>query len=136
MDYIDLFALGNFAAYFATALVTLLIFKYTVIAITPYKEWRLIKEEKNVAAAVALGGSLLGFSIAINGVLQNAVNYIDFAIWSLVALFAQVISIIIVRFVFMPKFVERIENNEVGAAVVAAAMYIAVGLLNAGSMTY
>lgn len=136
MNYIDLAALGNFAAYFFTALSALLIFKYIVLAVTPYDEWKLIKEDKNVAAAVALGGSIIGFCIAINGVLQNAVNYYDFAIWSVVALVAQVISIKIVRFIFMPKFVQRIENNEVGAAIVAASMYIAVGLLNAGCMTY
>ena len=136
MEYIDLPALGNFAAYFGTGLLFLLIFKYIIIVITPYDEWKLIKEEKNIAAAVALGGSIIGFSIAISGVLQNAVNYYDFSIWAVVALATQVISIKIVRFIFMPKFVQRIEQNEVGAAVVAASMYIAVGLLNAGAMTY
>ncbi len=136
MEYINLPALGNFAAYFSTALAALLIFKYVVMAVTPYSEWDLIKNHKNVAAAVALGGSLVGFCIALNGVLQNAVNYYDFAVWAVVALITQIISIKIVRFVFMPKFVERIENNEVGAAVIAAAMYISVGLLNAGCMSY
>ncbi|MDN3610243.1 DUF350 domain-containing protein [Vibrio ostreicida] len=136
MEYIDLFALGNFAAYFATALVVLVAFKYIIIFITPYNEWALIKEDKNVAAAIALAGSLLGFCIAIHGVLQNAVNYYDFAIWSVVALMTQIISIKLVRFVFMPRFVERIENNEVSAAIIAASLYIAIGLLNAGCMSY
>ncbi|NOE49529.1 DUF350 domain-containing protein [Vibrio cholerae] len=136
MEYINLPTLGNFAAYFGTGLAFLLLFKYIVLAITPYDEWKLIKEEKNVAAAVALGGSLIGFCIALFGVLKNAVNYYDFAIWAVVALTTQIISIKIVRFIFMPKFVQRIEDNQVGAAVVAASMYIAVGLLNAGAMTY
>ncbi|AUI87762.1 hypothetical protein BS333_15285 [Vibrio azureus] len=136
MEYIDLAALGNFAAYFFTGLACLLIFKYIAIAFTPYNEWKLIKEEKNIAAAIALGGSLIGYSIAINGVFQNAISYVDFATWAFVSLLTQIIAIKIVRFVFMPKFVQRIENNEVGAAVIAAALYIAIGLLNAGSMTY
>ncbi len=136
MEYIDLNALGNFGAYIGTSLVSLLIFKYIIMAITPYNEWKLIKEERNTAAAIALGGSLIGYAIAINGVLMNAVNFYDFTVWAVIALLAQIVMIKIVRFVFMPKFVERIQNNEVGAAVIAASMYIAIGLLNSGSMTY
>lgn len=136
MEYIDLAGLANFGAYFSTALVALLAFKYIILWITPYDEWKLIKEQKNVSAGIALGGSLIGFSVAINGVLQNAVNYIDFGVWTVVALLTQVLSILIVRFMFMPKFVQRIENDEKGPAVVAACLYIAVGILNAGSMTY
>lgn len=136
MEYIDIQALGNFGAYIGTSLISLLIFKYLVMAITPYNEWELIKEKRNTAAAIALGGSLIGYAIAINGVLKNAVNFYDFAIWAAVALVTQVIMIKIVRFIFMPKFVERIQNDETGAASIAASMYIAVGLLNAGCMTY
>ncbi|WP_240798153.1 MULTISPECIES: DUF350 domain-containing protein [Vibrio] len=136
MQYIDLAALGNFSAYIGTSIVALLIFKYLVVLITPYNEWKLIKEQKNTAAAIALGGSVIGYAIAINGVLRNAVNFYDFITWAVVALITQIIMITIVRFVFMPKFVARIENDETGAAVIAAAMYIAVGLLNAGCMTY
>ncbi|WP_414932874.1 DUF350 domain-containing protein [Vibrio europaeus] len=136
MEYIDFHALGNFGAYIGTSLVSLLIFKYVVMAITPYNEWKLIKEQRNTAAAIALGGSLIGYAIAINGVLKNAVNFYDFAIWAAVALVTQIVMIMIVRFVFMPKFVERIEQDETGAAMIAASMYIAIGLLNAGSMTY
>lgn len=136
MQYINLAALGNFSAYIGTSIVALLIFKYLVVLITPYNEWKLIKEQKNTAAAIALGGSVVGYAIAISGVLRNAVNFYDFITWSVVALITQIIMITIVRFVFMPKFVARIENDETGAAVIAAAMYIAVGLLNAGCMTY
>ncbi|MCL9781718.1 DUF350 domain-containing protein [Vibrio sp. S4M6] len=136
MKYIDLHVLGNFSAHFAASLVFVIAFIYICTLVTPYKEWTLIKEHKNTAASVALSGSVIGYALAINGVLQNAVNFYDFAIWSLVALIAQILAIVIVRFVFMPKFVERIENDEVQAAIIAAAFYIAVGLLNAGCMTY
>ena len=43
MEYIDLAGLANFGAYFSTALVALLAFKYIILWITPYDEWKLIK---------------------------------------------------------------------------------------------
>jgi putative membrane protein len=36
----------------------------------------------------------------------------------------------------MPKIAERIEQNEVSAGIMLAALSIAVGLLNAACMTY
>jgi len=40
------------------------------------------------------------------------------------------------RFTFMPKIAERIQNNEVSAGVMLGAMSVAVGLLNAACMSY
>ena len=54
----------------------------------------------------------------------------------MVALVAQTLAFLIVRFVFMPKIVSRIENNEVSAGVILAAVSISVGMLNAACMTY
>ncbi|CAH0537417.1 DUF350 domain-containing protein [Vibrio marisflavi] len=136
MAYIDLHAVANFSSYFATSLFFLIAFIYICTFITRYDEWKLIKEGNNLAASIALSGSVIGYAIAVNGVLKNAVNFHDFVIWGIVALITQVIAIVIVRFMFMPKFAERIENNESQAAIIAAAFYIAVGLLNAGCMTY
>ncbi|MGL4957564.1 MAG: DUF350 domain-containing protein, partial [Plesiomonas sp.] len=60
----------------------------------------------------------------------------DFIVWGIVAMLAQVIAFLIVRFGFMPSFAERITNNETGAAILMASMSISVGLLNAACMTY
>jgi putative membrane protein len=49
---------------------------------------------------------------------------------------AQSLAFAILRFSFMPKIAERINNNEVSAGVMLASMSIAVGLLNAACMTY
>ncbi|MEF1300578.1 DUF350 domain-containing protein, partial [Vibrio owensii] len=96
----------------------------------------LIKEEKNVSAAVALGGALVGYAIAIASAASNSVGIIDYAMWGSIALVAQVGGFFVVRAVMMPKIVQRIENDEVPAAVVLASVSIAIGLLNAACMTY
>ena len=126
----------EFAIYFSIALVFLVIFKFIYALFTPHDEWKLIKEQQNTAAAIGLGGAVLGFAIAISGVITNSLDYLDFAIWAVVALIAQSLAFLIVRFLFMPKIVKRIENNEVSAGVILASVNISVGLLNAACMTY
>lgn len=133
---LSLAGLGSFALYFGLSIVFLLIFKFVYIRITPYDEWKLVKEEQSIAAALTLSGAFIGYSLAIASAASNSVNLIDFAIWGVVALIAQVIAYAIVRFGFMPKLVERIKNNEIPAGVVMGSMSIAIGLLNAACMTY
>lgn len=129
-------AIGNFALYFAIATSLLIVFKVIYAAITPHNEWNLIKEETNTAAAIAFGGAIVGFAIALSGAISNSVDLIDFVIWAAISLLAQLMAFAVVRFLFMPKIVARIQNNEISAAVVLMSVSIAVGLINAASMSY
>ncbi|MGB1321580.1 MAG: DUF350 domain-containing protein [Vibrio gallaecicus] len=132
----SLAGLGAFALYFALSIFFLLLFKFVYIRCTPYDEWKLVKEEQNVAAGLTLSGAFIGYSLAIAGAATNSVNLIDFAIWGVVALIAQLLAFAIVRFGFMPKLVDRIQANEIPAGIVMGSMSIAIGLLNAACMTY
>lgn len=128
--------LGNFALYFGLSIVFLFIFKLVYAFATPHDEWQLVKEEKNVAAAVGFGGAIIGFCLALAGAASNSESLIDFAIWGLVALVAQTLAFAILRFTFMPKIAERIASNEISAGTMLAAMSVGVGILNAACMTY
>ncbi|WP_414828076.1 DUF350 domain-containing protein [Alteromonas sp. H39] len=132
----SLAGLDNFAIYFGISIVFLFVFKIIYALVTPHDEWKLVKEEKNVAAAVGFGGALIGFAIALGGAASNSTALIDFGIWGVVAIIAQSLAFALLRFTFMPKIAERINNNEVSAGVMLASMSIAVGLLNAACMTY
>ncbi|MEG3765725.1 DUF350 domain-containing protein [Alteromonas sp. 14N.309.X.WAT.G.H12] len=132
----SLSGLDNFAVYFGISILFLFIFKILYAFVTPHDEWKLVKEDKNVAAAVGFGGALIGFAIALSGAASNAVSLVDFALWGVVAIIAQSVAFALLRFTFMPKIAERISNNEVSAGVMLAAMSVAVGLLNAACMTY
>ncbi len=127
---------GNFLLYFAVSIVFLLIFKVIYVRFTPHDEWALVKEEKNVAAGVALAGSILGYSLAIAGAASNSVNIIDYAVWGVIALIAQIVAFYVVRLGIMPKISERIEQGELPAAILMASVSVSVGLLNAACMTY
>lgn len=126
----------SFAIYFFGALAALVIFKFVYSLVTPQDEWKLIKENKNTAAAIGLGGSTLGFAIALSGAITNSVSLIDFVTWAFIALVAQTLAFAIVRFVFMPGIVLRIKNGELSAGIILGAVSVSVGLLNAACMTY
>ena len=95
-----------------------------------------MKEDKNEAAAIGFIGAVIGFALALASAASNSVSLIDFAIWGCVALIAQTIAFVIVRFIFMPRIVQRINDNEISAGIVLGGTSIAVGLLNAACMTY
>lgn len=133
---VSLGGLLSFVTYFAISLVLLLAFKFVYALITPHDEWALVKEEKNVAAAIGFTGAILGFCLALASAASNSVSLLDFAIWGVVAIVAQAVAFAIVRFIFMPKIVERINNNEVAAGIMLGGISVAVGLLNAASMVY
>jgi putative membrane protein len=128
--------LGNFAMYFAISIALLFVFKIIYALVTPHDEWKLVKQDKNVAAAVGFGGAMIGFSIALAGAATNSLSLLDFIIWGIVAMIAQSFAFALLRFTFMPKIAERINQNEVSAGTMLAAMSISVGLLNAACMTY
>lgn len=129
-----LIGLTNFALYFGIALVALLLFKVLYTLFTPYDDWALVKEQ-NMAAASALSGATIGFAIALSSAISNSISLIDFAVWAVVALFSQILAYLVVR-LFMPKITQRIKDGETPAGVVLGAVSIAIGILNAASMTY
>ncbi|ABG39747.1 MAG: DUF350 domain-containing protein [Alteromonadaceae bacterium] len=128
--------LGHFAAYFAVSIVLLFIFKIVYAFVTPHDEWKLVKQEKNLAAAIGFGGAIIGFALALSSAVANSASLVDFIVWGVVAIIAQVVAFLLLRFTFMPKIAERIINNEISAGTILGAISVAVGLLNAACMTY
>ncbi len=132
----SLAGLTSFAMYFAISILYLFIFKIVYAFVTPHDEWKLVKEQQNVSAAIGFGGAMIGFSLALASAASNSMGLIDFTIWGVVAVIAQSFAFALLRFTFMPKIAERINNNEISAGVMLAAVSVAVGLLNAACMTY
>ncbi|MDM7859672.1 DUF350 domain-containing protein [Alteromonas sp. ASW11-36] len=128
--------LGNFALYFAISIAFIFVFKLVYALVTPHDEWKLVKEQQSIAAAVGFGGAIIGFAIALGGAAANSLSLVDFVVWGVVAIIAQALAFAILRFTFMPKIAERINNNEVSAGIMLAAVSIAVGTINAACMTY
>ena len=132
----SLAGLGPFALYFVVSLLLLIVFKYVYTTITPHDEWQLVKEQHNTAAALGLGGAIVGFALALGSAAQHSVSLVDFVIWGVAALLAQCLAFALVRFILMPRIVAQITANEVPAGIILGAVSIAVGVLNAACITY
>lgn len=125
--------LPDFLAYFATALVLLVLFIFAYTRITPQHEFPLIRSG-NSTAAISLGGAMIGFVLPLNTVIQHSASLVDLALWGVVVLIVQVAAFFLAK-LGVNQLARRITENETSAGIYAASIAIAVGLLNAGCMT-
>ena len=108
-------------------------FVWIFIKVTPYREISLIKQG-NTAAAISLGGCVLGFSIPLAKAVAQSTGLLDMLIWSGIALFSQLIAYGLTRFLFK-NLTQDVNTNQPASAIFLFAASIAIGLLNAAGMT-
>jgi putative membrane protein len=130
----SLAGLPNFLAYFCTAFVIVIGYLYVYTLVTPHDELDLIRHN-NIAAAIALGLSLLGFALPVASVIAHTENLIDCAIWSVIALFVQVIVYFVVR-IPIPDLSKRIASGDLAPAIWLGLASLAAGALSAASISY
>ena len=118
-----------FGLYTASDALILTLFVWVYMKITPYDEHNLIANGK-VAPAIVLAGGMLGFAFPILTVSWNSSGFSEYALWSLVAGFTQIICFKIL-YRFMPK---QIEADNVAAAIFYAAASLCAGLIIAFSL--
>jgi putative membrane protein len=128
---------GNALAFlvaFAVAGLFTVAFKLIYQWVTPYNEAKLIREG-NVAAAMALGGALVGYVLPLASALSNTVSLVEFCAWAALAAVIQIAAFTLVRVVAMKDVSARIEKGEIAAGLYLMSISLAVGLLNAACMT-
>jgi putative membrane protein len=129
----SLAGLPAFVAYFCTAFIAVVIYLFIYTRVT-HDEFELIRN--NVpGAAVALGLSLLGFTLPVASAIAHAQNLLDCAVWSIIALVVQLIIFFVVR-VPVRDLSRRIANGELAPAIWLGLASLAGGTLNAACMTY
>lgn len=131
---LSLQGLGNFLAYFAIALVAEAVFVWLYMLVTPHHEAALIKNG-NTAAAVSLGGAVIGFTLPLGSAVIGSISLLDMAIWAFIALVVQIIVFLVASRI-LRGLSARIESGDLAAGITLAAASIAIGILNAASMTY
>ena len=119
---------------FAMAGAFTLAFKLIYQWVTPYHEATLIREG-NTAAAISLGGALIGYVLPLASALSHTVSLPEFAAWALLAGVIQILLFVTVSRLVFRNLAVRIEAGEIAAAVYLAAISICAGLLNAACMT-
>lgn len=123
-----------FAVYFAGALGFSALFCVLYTRVTRHNEFDLIVEERSASAAIALGGSLIGFAIALAGAIHHTGSALEFAMWACVALVTQIIAYVLARLAH-PGLSQAIEENALSAALWVASVSVSAGLITAACMS-
>ena len=136
MDFLSFSLSGfdEFLVYFGLAIAFVAMFLFVYSLLTPYAEFKLIREG-NVAAAASLSGALIGFSLPLASSIVNSVHPWDMMIWSVIALIVQLLVFLVVRFT-MVNVARRIPQGEVASGVLLRALPGAAGILNPACMTH
>ena len=125
----------NFALYFGTALLAWGTMLALYARLTPYPEFRLVREG-NQAAAWSLSGTALGLALPLASLVAHAVSLADLATWAVVALLAQAALWWGARRLLFPDLREAILADRVSVGVLLGALSLGLGVLNAASLTY
>jgi putative membrane protein len=130
---IQAFAAG-FPVFLAHTGVTVLILFAAAalyVLLTPHKEITLIRQG-NEAAAVSLGGVLIGLAIPLAASLQASSNLIEIGLWGAVTVIVQLLVFRLVDLLLhgLPK---RIQDGEMSAAALLVGAKIATALIIAAA---
>ena len=128
--------LSGFPDFMAQSAMTFAILSVGVwiyVWITPMDEMALIRAGNN-AAALSLGGAILGLAIPLAFCLASSVSVFDILIWGVVTLLLQLIAFRIVDFV-LKELPERIEAGEMGSAILLVSVKLATASVNAAAIS-
>lgn len=130
---IQAFAAG-FPVFLAHAGVTVVILFAAAalyVLLTPHKEIALIREG-NTAAAVSLGGVLLGLAIPLSASLRASANVIEIGLWGAVTVVVQLLVFRLVDMILrgLPR---RIQEGEMSAAALLVGAKIATAVIIAAA---
>lgn len=124
----------SFLIHFGVSVGLTIFFAFIYARLTPHREWQLILN--NVpAAAIAFGGSVLGFVIALASAVSHSIDIIDSIVWSIVALVMQLVTFFSLRF-FIRDLSDRLVKNDMSAGIWIATVSLSIGILMAASLTY
>lgn len=129
----SLAGLPAFITYFFLSLALLVVFLAVYLVVTPYSELAMIRQG-NAAAAISLGGAVIGFVLPLARAVQQSLSTLDLVTWGGVALVVQVVVFLLVG-KLVPKLTNAVKEGQVAAATFLASLAVGVGMLNAASMT-
>jgi putative membrane protein len=123
---------GAFGLSFLVSLALLAAFATVYCLITSYQEMALIRQG-NKAAALSLGGAILGFVIPVGKAVSQSANLTDLLVWAGIAFVAQLLAYG-VTVMLVPHLRKSIVDDHVASGILLAALAVAIGILNAASM--
>lgn len=113
------------------AMLGLFLLVYT--RVTPHREFQLIREG-NMAAALSLGGAVLGFSLTLSSSIQHNATFGMFLLWAFGAFAVQVLAYLVAARALGGVSVAISSDNR-GVGAVMGVISLSVGVVNAACLT-
>ncbi|HEX8126581.1 MAG TPA: DUF350 domain-containing protein [Allosphingosinicella sp.] len=126
-------ALPHFLAYFGAALLLAAAFLVFYVMITPHREFDLIGKG-NVAAAVQLTGTFLGFCAPVAMVIGHSVDIPDMLLWGAVAAIVQLAVFFLVSRLLFRTISTRIAEGCAASGIFVGGVGLGIGILQAACM--
>ena len=126
-------AIIAFGVYLSLGCVFLMLFTAMYMRFTRHDELALMRQG-NLAATLALGGSMAGFSVPLSRSIMQAGSVADMMLWAGLALIVQLLAYGVARFL-LPDLSRRVADGDMAAATLVAVISVIAGILNASSMT-
>lgn len=126
----------NYLIYFGLSTLLMVLGVVIFVFTTKTREFALIGLG-NKAAGIVVAGRTVGLAIILYSAIANSVSPLDLAIWAGIGIVTQVIANFLAE-LLTPNFnVEKaLEQENVAVAIVLLGMFVSIGLVIAGCMTY
>jgi putative membrane protein len=129
----SLSSLPHFLLYLVSGLLMLLVVLAIYVRLTPQDELALIRQG-NAAAAISLGGAMIGFAIVLTAAIRVSGNLLDAAVWGALALVVQLGTFLGVAYL-LPGWREALEEGKCAGSVLVTSAAVAVAMINAACLT-
>jgi putative membrane protein len=126
--------LPSFLLYLAGGLACLGVFVTVYIRLTPFAEFKLIREG-NIAAATAFTGALLGYALPLSSAIAHSVTARDMVVWALIGLVVQYLAHLLAR-QLLPNLNQEIHKNNAAMGLLSGGLSVVFGMINAACMVY
>ena len=127
----------NFLSYLGVAIGLLVVGVVLFTISTPkIKEFKLIAE-KNVSAAMLLGGKVVGLAIVLGAAAEYSISLMDMAIWGVIGIVSQIIVFILAEVITIRFSIQKaIEEDNRAVGTMLLSLSIAVGWIVAKCLSY
>ncbi len=126
-------ALVNYAIHLIAAAILLGVFFFAYTKATPFDELAMIRA-RNPAAALSLGGALIGFSLTLGSSIVHNATLMEVIVWALVAMIVQ-IAVYLVASHLMQSVRADLEGGNVAMGGFLGTLALVAGIVNAACLS-
>ncbi|WP_404333107.1 DUF350 domain-containing protein [Mesobacillus maritimus] len=127
----------NFASYLGLAVLLLVVGTVLFeITTTKVKEFKLISQ-KNQAAAMSLGGKIVGLAIVLGAAAEYSISLLDMAIWGVIGIISQIIVFILAELLTIRFSISKaIEEDNRAVGIMLFTLSLSIGWIVAKCLSY